>query len=501
VGYQAGYSNTTGTNLTAVGFQAGYQNTTGYGNSYFGISAGYNVTTGASNTYIGNSTGPNSGNSSTGSYNTGVGQQALQSLTSASNNTAVGFQSLYSQTTGGAENTAVGYQAGYANTGQTLCAIGSGAAYNNTTGADNTAIGAYRPLYSNTTGSYNVAIGRQSLYSNTTASNNTAVGYQAGYTGSTTSNSCYFGYQAGYSANYNGAAYNAMVGRQAGYNTTGIQNNFFGDAAGYLVTTGSQNTILGGFSGNSANLDIRTASNYVVLSDGAGFPKVIVDNNNSLLVLSSSATSTGTSYTAGAVIIGNYTTTNGTRAKPIFWNNFYNTGASAVGTPQFVGNWTSTANWGIGSDTAATDNTVRIGQAIVDSNGWYWNGTYSNVKAGTYTNASDYRIKKIVATYTESVLQLIDKARPVSYNVIQNDSEGKEIDTPQEIGFIAHELQDLFPTFVYGEKDAMDAAGVIHAQSVDYAKLTSVCFKAIQELNATITDLQAKLKSAGVAGF
>ena len=39
------------------------------------------------------------------------------------------------------------------------------------------------------------------------------------------------------------------------------------------MTTGSSNTILGNFTGNQGGLDIRTASNYIVLSDGDGNPR------------------------------------------------------------------------------------------------------------------------------------------------------------------------------------------------------------------------------------
>jgi hypothetical protein len=114
-------------------------------------------------------------------------------------------------------------------------------------------------LFSNTTGFYNVALGNESLYSNTTASNNTAVGYQAGYSNQTGSSNTLIGYTAGFSL------------------TTGTNNTIVGpstptSATGYLMTTGSKNTILGGFSGNQGGLDIRTASNYIVLSDGDGYP-------------------------------------------------------------------------------------------------------------------------------------------------------------------------------------------------------------------------------------
>jgi hypothetical protein len=39
------------------------------------------------------------------------------------------------------------------------------------------------------------------------------------------------------------------------------------------MTTGSKNTILGGYNGNQGGLDIRTSSNNIVLSDGDGNPQ------------------------------------------------------------------------------------------------------------------------------------------------------------------------------------------------------------------------------------
>lgn len=57
------------------------------------------------------------------------------------------------------------------------------------------------------------------------------------------------------------------VGKGAG---SGTSNTVLGVDAGSAMTTGSYNTIIGGFSGNENGVDIRTASNYVVLSDGDG---------------------------------------------------------------------------------------------------------------------------------------------------------------------------------------------------------------------------------------
>jgi hypothetical protein len=145
-------------------------------------------------------------------------------------------------------------------------------------------------LGANTTGSYNVAIGKDSLGSNTTASNSTAIGYTAGYSAT--------------------GAGNTFVGYGAGYGvTTGAGNTFVGPAtasgqAGFLVTTGSKNTILGGYTGNQGGLDIRTASNYIVLSDGDGAPRAY--SNGSKWVMTGPLSAGGTSATDQKTSIGSF---------------------------------------------------------------------------------------------------------------------------------------------------------------------------------------------------
>jgi hypothetical protein len=133
--------------------------------------------------------------------------------------------------------------------------IGSAALGENTTGGNNVAIGV-QALTDNTTADRNTAVGYQAFYSNTTGTYGTALGWKAGYS-NTTSSDCTF------------------IGEEAGYSTTGAQNTFVGGSAGFSVTSGTKNTILGRYSGNGGGLDIRTANNYIVLSDGDGNPKLV----------------------------------------------------------------------------------------------------------------------------------------------------------------------------------------------------------------------------------
>ena len=233
---------------------------------------------------------------------------------------------------------AVGSAAAFSTTTGFVCAIGTNALSANTTGTANTAVGStgtgflatqttnttgsYNSslgegtLGNNSTGSYNTALGAVALYNNTTASNNTAVGYQAGYSNTTGAYLTLLGYQAGYSHSTGSA--NTFIGYSAGYAvTTGIYNTFIGSASatgysGGLVTTGSKNTIIGNYTGNQGGLDIRTASNYIVLSDGDGNPRQVIDSSGNVGI--------GNTVTKGRLYVNDNSSSSTTvGTNPILW--------------------------------------------------------------------------------------------------------------------------------------------------------------------------------------
>lgn len=158
-------------------------------------------------------------------------------------NTGIGFNSLLRVTpapTTGNANTAYGYNAlTFTTTGRFNTAIGSQALEANSTGSSNTAVGDY-PLQNNVSGSFNTAVGRGAL-SSTDSIGSTGVGA------------------------------NSLLSATGGGNTA------IGYGAGSLITTGQNNTVLGPFSGNQGGYDIRTLNNYVVIADGDGNPRIIVD--------------------------------------------------------------------------------------------------------------------------------------------------------------------------------------------------------------------------------
>ena len=57
-------------------------------------------------------------------------------------------------------------------------------------------------------------------------------------------------------------------------------------------------------------------------------------------------------------------------------------------------------------------------------------------------------------------------------------------------GFLAHEVSDIVPEAVSGEKDAVDEDGNIKPQGIDQSKLVPLMVKTIQELEARITELE-----------
>jgi hypothetical protein len=197
VGYQAGLNDDASANLNVgVGYQALYSNTTGSYNAAHGYRALYSNTTGESNSAVGYQA---LYFNTTGAYNTAHGFRALYSNTTGNSNSAHGYLALYSNTTGNS-NTATGIYALYFNTtGANNTAHGHQALYSNTTGNSNTAVGIYSSE-KNTTGTSNVALGYATLMYNITGNNNIAVGNSAGRfidggaNNTSTSNSVFLGY-------------------------------------------------------------------------------------------------------------------------------------------------------------------------------------------------------------------------------------------------------------------------------------------------------------------
>jgi len=104
----------------------------------------------------------------------------------------------------------------------------------------------------------------------------------------------------------------------------------------------------------------------------------------------------------------------------------------------------------------------------------------------SYGSGSDYRLKEQIKPL-ENALSKVNQLKPVSWVWKTEQTNGQ--------GFIAHELAEIIPDCVIGEKDAIDENGDIKPQMVDTSFLVATLTSAIQELSALVTAQSATITS------
>jgi hypothetical protein len=95
-----------------------------------------------------------------------------------------------------------------------------------------------------------------------------------------------------------------------------------------------------------------------------------------------------------------------------------------------------------------------------------------------YNTSSDYRLKNTIIPMTDALAR-VALLKPCTYKWNVDGSDGE--------GFIAHELQEVAPYAVSGEKDGEEMQGV------DYGKITPLLTAALQEAIAEIQSLKARV--------
>jgi hypothetical protein len=102
-----------------------------------------------------------------------------------------------------------------------------------------------------------------------------------------------------------------------------------------------------------------------------------------------------------------------------------------------------------------------------------------------YNTTSDYRLKEQVTPMSEGLAKVM-ALKPVKW--VWKDCNGATGE-----GFIAHEVQEVVPSAVSGEKDAVSEDGSIKPQGMDASYLVATLTAAIQEQQAIITALTAQV--------
>jgi hypothetical protein len=200
------------------------------------------------------------------------------------------------------------------------------------------------------------------------------------------------------------------------------------------------------------------ATTGITLRPGAGLGlQVQVDGVLNSFVGSLSAgthTGTATSQTAGA-FMGSGGTLNARRdgGSPIFAHRF-----NASGTAEMI----------------------RLIYNGSDAGGI----TTTSGGVPAFRNASDYRLKQNIQSF-DSAASLIKQINLRSFEFVKDPEE------PQ-IGFIAHELAEIFPALVMGEKDAIDEDGNPVYQSILATNLIPYLTGALKEAILRIEALEGE---------
>ena len=216
-------------------------------------------------------------------------------------------------------------------------------------------------------------------------------------------------------------------------------------------------------SGN-ARIGVDSSSGGALATGSAAYSTVIGSPNATPLHLVSNGAVGATLDTSGNLLVG--TTSNPNSCK------------IAIGP---------TASNGISIESNSTS--VVMSQLLFRNP----NGIVGSVSTAgsttTYATSSDYRLKNSIVPMTSALARVLS-LKPVTYKWNADDSAGE--------GFIAHELAEVCPDAVVGEKDAVDEEGAPRYQGIDTSFLVATLTAAIQEMKAiidtqasTITQLQA----------
>jgi hypothetical protein len=218
--------------------------------------------------------------------------------------------------------------------------------------------------------------------------------------------------------------------------------NFGMTSSGYTDITGAQDAML--FNANDASGGICFAQ--------AGVVSAKLDSSGNLLV--------GATSQIGAVT-----------ARGVFSSaaNLLALQAGNGNVGAYMTNNSGTGNWQPFSFCNNGSSFTQIGSIT------------TTASATAYNTSSDYRLKEDIQPM-QGALSRVSALKPVTYRWKVDGSGGE--------GFIAHELQEVCPDAVTGEKDAVNEDGSIKPQGIDTSFLVATLTAAIQELKA-IVDAQA----------
>jgi len=287
-----------------------------------------------------------------------------------------------------------------------------------------------------------------------------------------------------------------------------------GNTAGLYLYTGSgegrvgqvENLPLTFFTNNTERLRIDSSGNVGIGNTVASTIISAAGGSNGLVVGTGSGTPNlvlyGGTSNYGGLYFADGTTSGDTFRGYVEYNhasNFLRLGTNANEGMRID----SSGNVGIGTTpstklhilgAAQTSGGIRIQETTnnayrtlyINTGGglYFYNGTNEGYlsSGGAWTNASDARLKKNI-TDIKYGLSSVMEAKPRSFERVDVDGE--------YFGFVAQELQEVFPEAVSGDPERQ--------LGVDYGSLVAVAFRAIQELKSENDSLKSRIEALEAA--
>ena len=218
-----------------------------------------------------------------------------------------------------------------------------------------------------------------------------------------------------------------------------------------------------------------TSSNYIQFGDNSdsdvGYIRY-AHSNDSLIIVVNAATRMIIN-SSGSLLVGQSSS-----ASPGFNNTTAGGAWSADGTSLHLSRSSNGCAWFNRSTTTGSVQSFRYDGTGV--------GTISVTASATaYNTSSDYRLKENVVPLNGAI-DRVKLLNPSRFNFIVDP------DTTVD-GFVAHEVSDVVPEAICGEKDAVDAEGNPEYQGIDQSKLVPLLTAALKEALTKIDSLETRI--------
>jgi hypothetical protein len=317
---------------------------------------------------------------------------------------------------------------------------------------------------------------------------------------------------------YSAGAANALI--SAGNGTTGVNGTWFGvDSTGnglvnvrgayplifsttalermritsggdVGINTSTPSTFITGLAGSANGLAIAGASipclSLTDTTDSANYRSWIYQQDTSMGVWNGAngIIQFGTVGTercridaSGSLLVGVTTAQSGLASDPVGFT-FYGNGSGAQGASVFVRN-------SAGSVMIVNNKTASSGLLLFYNGGNSVGSITSNGTITIYNTTSDYRLKNVIGSVTNSG-QRLDALKPIEYDFKTGGRTS---------GFLAHQFAEVYPNSVSGEKDAVDKDGqpVYQGMQASSSEVMADLIAEIQSLRKRVAQLEGTI--------